>query len=146
MTHSAGGTTPAPATFAVSRRAILAGACAAAALAAGCAGRGGSADGTGGASQALLGSTPDIPVGGGKVFSAQEVVVTQPTAGTFRAFSAICTHQGCQVTEVLDGRINCPCHGSQFAIADGAVVRGPARDPLPSREVTVEGTSLKLAG
>ncbi|MEJ7704052.1 MAG: Rieske (2Fe-2S) protein [Geodermatophilaceae bacterium] len=95
-------------------------------------------------SQKTLGSTSDIPVGGGTVFADQEVVVTQPTAGAFRAFSAICTHRGCTVNEVVDGTINCPCHGSKYSAADGSVVTGPAQMPLPRREVTVEGGSLKL--
>ena len=56
----------------------------------------------------------DIPVGGGKVFDKLKVVITQPTAGDFKAFSAICTHQGCLVSTVGNGRINCPCHGSSF--------------------------------
>lgn len=101
--------------------------------------RGGSASGSG-----RLGSTSEIPVGGGAIFSAQEVVVTQPSAGTFCAFSSICPHQGCLVTEVVDNTITCPCHGSQFAAADGAVLRGPAQQPLPPREVTVDGGSLRL--
>ena len=69
----------------------------------------------------------DIPVGGGKVFDALKVVVTQPTAGDFKAFSAICTHQGCTVNGVSNGVITCPCHGSTFDIATGAVDAG-ARD------------------
>ena len=53
----------------------------------------------------------DIPVGGGKVFDALKVVVTQPTAGDYKAFSAVCTHQGCTVNGVSNGVITCPCHG-----------------------------------
>jgi Rieske Fe-S protein len=68
-----------------------------------------------------LAKTSDIPVGGGKIFKAEKVVVTQPKAGEFRAFSAICTHQGCPVGSVSGGTINCPCHGSKFKIADASV-------------------------
>src|SRR5689334_20084873 len=46
---------------------------------------------------AALATTTEIPVGGGKVFAGQNVVITQPSAGTFKGFSATCTHQGCQV-------------------------------------------------
>jgi Rieske Fe-S protein len=87
----------------------------------------------------------DIAVGGGSVFPDQQVVVTQPTAGTFRAFSAVCTHQGCTVTDVTDGTINCPCHGSKFAIADGAPAAGPATRPLDARQITVAGDGLTLS-
>ncbi|MEV4895335.1 Rieske (2Fe-2S) protein, partial [Nonomuraea sp. NPDC055795] len=92
-----------------------------------------------------LGSTADVPVGGGKIFASEKIVVTQPKAGEFKAFSASCTHSGCTVGSVSDGTINCPCHGSKFAIADGAVVKGPAAKPLPAKDVTVEGDQIKLA-
>lgn len=92
-----------------------------------------------------LASTADIPVGGGEVFADQNVVVTQPEAGTFKAFSAVCTHQGCTVSKVAAGTIDCPCHGSKFAIADGSVVDGPASSPLEERQVTVSGDTIQLA-
>lgn len=79
-----------------------------------------------------------IPEGGGVILSAEKVVVTQPSAGQFKAFSAICTHQGCPVDSVAK-TIGCSCHGSQFAIADGAVVQGPATQPLPAKTATVDG-------
>ncbi|MEJ3746704.1 Rieske (2Fe-2S) protein [Actinomycetes bacterium KLBMP 9797] len=87
----------------------------------------------------------DIPVGGGKIFGDQKVVVTQPQAGTVKAFSTACTHQGCEVTTVEDGTINCPCHGSRFAIADGSVDGGPAPRPLSPVAVTVTGDAITLA-
>ncbi|UOX92376.1 Rieske (2Fe-2S) protein [Amycolatopsis sp. FBCC-B4732] len=92
-----------------------------------------------------LGPAADIPVGGGKVFADKQVVVTQPAAGTFAAFSAVCTHQGCTVDAVADGTINCPCHGSKFKIADGSVANGPASQPLPKKAVTVTGGKVTLA-
>ncbi|MEU7787370.1 Rieske (2Fe-2S) protein [Amycolatopsis sp. NPDC049159] len=92
-----------------------------------------------------LGPAGDIPVGGGKVFADKQVVVTQPAAGTFAAFSAVCTHQGCTVDAVADGTINCPCHGSKFKIADGSVANGPASQPLPKKAVTVTGGKVTLA-
>lgn len=93
-----------------------------------------------------LGPTSGVPVGGGTVYSAERVVVTQPAAGTFHAFSAICTHQGCVVDSVSDGAIHCPCHGSAFSISDGAVLHGPAPDPLPTATVVVTGSDLVLDG
>ncbi|MFF4188794.1 Rieske (2Fe-2S) protein [Streptomyces sp. NPDC001691] len=92
----------------------------------------------------VLGRTTDIPVGGGKVFAEQKIVVTQPEAGTFKGFSAVCTHQGCTVTSVSGGTINCPCHGSKYRVADASVAGGPAPRPLPARQITVDKDSILL--
>ena len=73
----------------------------------------------------------DVPVGGGKVFSDAKVVATQPTAGQFKGFSAICTHQGNPVGSVQGGQIVCPFHNSHFNITDGSPVSGPAQSPSP---------------
>lgn len=91
-----------------------------------------------------IGSTADIPVGGGKVDENAKVVVTQPVAGTFKAFTAVCTHQGCLVTKVVDSVISCPCHGSQFSAFDGTVKQGPATQPLAEQKLTVDNGTLKL--
>jgi Rieske Fe-S protein len=102
----------------------------------------------GGASSGSGGSAikaGDIPVGGGKIYANDNVVVTQPTAGQFKAFGTTCPHAGCQVTKVADGTINCPCHGSQFSIADGSVKAGPAPKGLTAKTVTKSGTDLKIA-
>ena len=106
-----------------------------------------SGGGSGGAAAAgtKLAATSDVPVGGGLVLPDAALVITQPKAGTFKAFSAICTHQGCTVSTVEDGTINCPCHGSQFAIADGSVVNGPAQKPLPAQKIKVSGGSITAA-
>ncbi|HET6211990.1 MAG TPA: Rieske (2Fe-2S) protein [Micromonosporaceae bacterium] len=133
----------------ISRRAIVSGAGAALAgvALAGCSTYGGSSGQPAPDTQATGGpvaKTADIPVGGGKLVSNGKVVVTQPRAGTFTAFSAICTHQGCAVSEIKDGTINCPCHGSRFAVADGSVANGPATEPLPAVKITVNGDSIAL--
>jgi nitrite reductase/ring-hydroxylating ferredoxin subunit len=73
-----------------------------------------------------------VPVGGGVILTDQNIVVTQPTKGTFEGFGATCTHQGCQVASVAGGTINCPCHGSQFSIQDGSNVTGPSGSPAGS--------------
>ena len=91
-----------------------------------------------------LGPTSDVPVGGGKIYAEHVVVVTQPTAGTFKCFSATCTHSGCLLHDVTGGTINCTCHGSQFSIADGSVARPPAERPLPAEQITVAGGQITL--
>ncbi|MFD7326351.1 Rieske (2Fe-2S) protein [Streptomyces sp. NPDC059875] len=94
---------------------------------------------------APLAKTADIPVGGGKVLADQGVVITQPAAGEFKAFSSKCTHQGCAVSGVADGVITCPCHQSLFDASDGSVKGGPATSPLPPTPIKVEGDAITLA-
>ncbi|MCZ0989953.1 Rieske (2Fe-2S) protein [Streptomyces diastatochromogenes] len=113
------------------------------ALAAGCGSESTKSD-TSPGSQDLT-KTGAVPEGGGKIFKDQKVVVTQPTKGEFKAFSAICTHMGCTVNQVADGTIDCPCHGSKYHIADGSVAHGPATKPLPPKTIKVEGNSIRLA-
>ncbi|MDX3236807.1 Rieske (2Fe-2S) protein [Streptomyces sp. ME03-5709C] len=86
----------------------------------------------------------DVPVGGGTVITNKKVVVTQPKAGEFKAFSAVCTHQGCLVNSVSDGTINCPCHGSKFRITDASVAAGPAEKPLPAETIVEKGGEIFL--
>jgi Rieske Fe-S protein len=148
-----------------SRRALLAGACAACAAAlAGCARYGtsnglagspaqgggypapaGTGSSAGAAGPVILAKTTDIPVGGGMVLTGRRIVITQPQAGTFHAFTAICTHLGCLVNAVSGGTINCPCHGSRYSIVNGSVVGGPAPLPLAAVSITVQGTSILQA-
>ncbi|WP_432056712.1 Rieske (2Fe-2S) protein [Streptomyces sp. bgisy022] len=145
-------------THQATRRTVLltAGAAGATALTAACGGGGaggdtGSATDTGtsgpdadGGGRELL-RTDDVPVGGGTVLGEEKIVVTQPSEGEFKAFSAICTHQNCLVSTVADGTIDCPCHGSRFRIADGSVERGPATRPLPEERITVDGNTIRTA-
>jgi len=97
------------------------------------------------AGPASLASTADIPVGGGKILAAKQIVITQPKSGEFHGFSAVCTHAGCIVGTVSGGTINCPCHGSRFSITNGSVVNGPAASPLPPVGIKVQGTSIVQA-
>lgn len=140
-------------TMGSTRRTVLAtGAAGTAALLMGCGEYGGddngdtaersSPGGTGADGGEELAKTADIPVGGGKIFDDEKIVVTQPEEGDFKAFSAVCTHLGCIVSSVSDETINCACHGSRFKIADGAVARGPATEPLPAEKITVAGNSI----
>jgi Rieske Fe-S protein len=88
-----------------------------------------------------IAKTSDVPVGSGVIVG--EVVVTQPSAGVFKGFSAKCTHKGCTVDKVADGTIDCPCHGSKFNL-DGSVANGPAQKPLVAEAVSVQGDSIIL--
>ncbi|MFF8575444.1 Rieske (2Fe-2S) protein [Streptomyces sp. NPDC015408] len=115
----------------------------AAAFAVGCGG-GDSGDAETSAGQELT-TTDGIPVRGGRVLAERKIVVTQPEPGDFKAFSAVCTHQGCIVSDVRDGTIDCACHNSRFSVADGSVEQGPATEPLPEKRITVEGNSVRLA-
>jgi nitrite reductase/ring-hydroxylating ferredoxin subunit len=115
------------------------------------AGNGGSTPAAGGTATSAASSAPpagalattsQIPDGGGKIIDGKNIVITQPESGSFRAFTAICTHQGCIVSSVANGTINCPCHGSKYSIKDGSVVHGPAPSPLAAIAIKVEGTSI----
>ena len=112
-------------------------------------GNGGGVDGEpgsdGGSSGGALASTTDIPVGSGAVFQDAKVVITQPSEGEFKAFSAVCTHQGCTVNSVKGDTIQCNCHGSQFSTVDGSVKRGPATKGLATKKVTVDGDNLNVS-
>ena len=107
-----------------------------------------SASGGGGSTAAAQGSalatTSEIPVGSGKIFTSEKVVVTQPNSGDFKAFSAVCTHMGCIVATISNGTIDCPCHGSQYSISTGAVVGGPAPSPLPAQAIKLTGSNIFL--
>jgi Rieske Fe-S protein len=94
---------------------------------------------------AVLASTSDVPVGGCLVVPDAKVVLTQPTEGDFKAFTAVCTHQGCLVETSRDGEIPCPCHGSRFSLEDGSPQSGPATAPLAAVEITVDGDSITQA-
>lgn len=84
-----------------------------------------------------------VPEGSGMVKDG--FIVTQPTAGTFKAFSNICTHQGCPITDISGSTIMCFCHGSEFNL-DGTVKRGPAARPLMAAKITESGSNLDVSG
>ena len=90
----------------------------------------------------VITKTSDVPVGSGVI--ANDVVVTQPSAGVFKGFSTTCPHRGCAVNKVADGTIDCPCHGSKFNL-DGTVAKGPATEPLEAKAVLVQGDSIVRA-
>ena len=90
-------------------------------------------------------ATTDVPVGSGVILADDKVVVTQPTEGDIKVFSAICTHTGCPVGNIKGAVITCPCHGSTFDAATGDVINGPASAPLPAVDFTVEGDQVVLS-
>ena len=97
------------------------------------------------ASGDVITTTAEVPVGGGRIFPDQQVVVTQPTKGEFKCFTAVCTHQGCIVSSVSYGGIRCECHGSGFSIEDGSAVNPPATQPLAEKQIKVKGDTITLA-
>lgn len=132
----------------IDRRRAVAGAAAAGIgvpLLAACGGDEGGSGGSGGDSSGPLTTTAEVPVGGGTILGDEEVVVTQPTEGDFKAFTSVCTHQGCQVGKVEEGQIICGCHGSEFSAEDGSVTKGPATAPLEEVPITVAGDQISLA-
>jgi nitrite reductase/ring-hydroxylating ferredoxin subunit len=108
-------------------------------------GSGGSSAGSGGAAGTALAKTSDIPVGSGKIFKEQKVVVVQPAQGQFKAYDATCTHRGCEVGSVSGNTIDCPCHGSKFKISDGSVASPPATESLKEMQINVQGDQITLA-
>jgi nitrite reductase/ring-hydroxylating ferredoxin subunit len=109
---------------------------------------GGSTGGTGngtGSNPTPLASTSEVPVGGGIILPDEKVVLTQPTQGEFKAYSAICKHQGFDVTRVEGGEIICDVHGSRYDLATGEVTSPPAPAPLDEVAITVEGDRILAA-
>ncbi|MDN5795978.1 MAG: Rieske (2Fe-2S) protein [Intrasporangium sp.] len=88
--------------------------------------------------------TSEIPLDGGKVIAGARVVITQPAEGTFKAFDAICPHQGCEVTDIVDNVIRCPCHGSTFDATTGERIAGPAPRGLTTLPVTLTGSTISV--
>jgi Rieske Fe-S protein len=117
---------------------------AAAAVTAAC-GNSDSGSGSSGSTAPATVEVADLSVGGGAILLDQKVIVTEPEKGVYKAFSAVCTHQGCVVSSVADGKINCACHGSAFSTVDGSVITGPATAPLAPLKTTVSGGTITVS-
>jgi nitrite reductase/ring-hydroxylating ferredoxin subunit len=89
----------------------------------------------------------DIPIGSGKKYDVEgtPILITQPRAGEFRGFSAICTHAGFVMNNVANSEIKCDNHGALYSAEDGSVISGPAPRALGKVEVTVEGDDLLVS-
>ena len=91
-------------------------------------------------------ATSKVPVGGGVILENADYVVTQPSKGEYKAFSKICTHQGCPVASVGDGVIHCDCHGSEYSIEDGSVTNPPATKGLAEAKTTTFEKKVYVTG
>jgi Rieske Fe-S protein len=108
-------------------------------------GRTDSGGGGGSSASGAIGKTSEVPVGGAKIFKAEKVMVSQPNEGEFKAFSTVCTHQGCPITKLDGDEIECGCHGSRFMVADGSVAKGPATKALKELKATVTADNLTVS-
>jgi cytochrome b6-f complex iron-sulfur subunit len=108
-----------------------------------------SGGGSGGAAGTVLAALSDVPDGSGLVVNGKGPrngpVLIVRTGSDVKAYDARCTHQGTTVRPPVNGVITCPQHGSQFDAATGAVKRVPAKTPLVSLAVKVDGTNVVLA-
>jgi thiosulfate dehydrogenase [quinone] large subunit len=97
-----------------------------------------------------IGLAKDVPVGGAASFTDPRTgdpsIVIQATAGKFVAFDAVCPHAGCTVAyDKSSAVIACPCHGSQFNAATGAVEVGPAATGLTPITIATDGSGQLYA-
>jgi nitrite reductase/ring-hydroxylating ferredoxin subunit len=91
--------------------------------------------------------TTDIPIGSGKKFDVDgvQILITQPRAGEFRGFSAVCTHAGFVMSNMANSEIKCDNHGAVYSADDGSVLSGPAPRALGKVTVTIEGDEVLVS-
>lgn len=85
----------------------------------------------------------DVPVASAAITS--NFVVTQPSEGTFEAYSNVCPHAGCKVSLVKQQSIVCQCHGSEFSVQDGSRTAGPSTAGLAAAKLTESGDQLTVS-
>jgi nitrite reductase/ring-hydroxylating ferredoxin subunit len=93
--------------------------------------------------------TDDIEAGGMRAFDVRGIKVAVANVdGAFYAFGDTCTHMGCSLAggDLEETTVICPCHGSEFDVTSGAVLQGPAREPVATYETRVEGDNLEVKG
>jgi 3-phenylpropionate/trans-cinnamate dioxygenase ferredoxin subunit len=73
-------------------------------------------------------------------------VTVARVGGSLHAFDDTCTHRQCSLAEgdLEEATVTCPCHGSQFDVATGAVLHPPASEPVKTYPVRVEGDDLQV--
>jgi cytochrome b6-f complex iron-sulfur subunit len=132
----------------LTRRTVLVGGIAVAGTAglaalAGCSTKSSAATAPSATGSSVLASVASIPVGNAvsATLDGKPILISQPVAGQIVAFTAICTHQGCTVAPA-GKEFKCPCHGSVYNAATGAVITGPAPLPLAAIPVKVEAGNV----
>jgi nitrite reductase/ring-hydroxylating ferredoxin subunit len=90
--------------------------------------------------------TTDVRVGGMRAVTVggKSLLITQPRRGTFRAFDATCTHEGCLVTQLVGTRLVCGCHGAKFDSNTGAAAGGPVVRGLTKIRVSVARNQVRV--
>lgn len=89
----------------------------------------------------------DTAVGSSTYYSGARIIVTQPTDGDFRAFDAVCPHEGCMASgRSSEGALVCPCHNSVFDPSTGEPISGPAASGLTALTVETDGGDLLIRG
>jgi len=93
-----------------------------------------------------LGASAQLPRNQGALYAdptdGQPDIIIRHSDGSLNAFSAVCTHQGCEVGYQGGGQIQCPCHGGLYNARTGAVEGGPPPAPLPPRRVLERGGTI----
>jgi len=89
-----------------------------------------------------LGKADEVPVGGAKLYTDENVVVSRPSADKYAAFSTICTHRQCPITMLEGTELTCSCHGSKFDATTGKVLHDPATVPLTKLPVEVKNGKI----
>lgn len=104
---------------------------------------------TGGSGSEAIAQVSDVEAGSAVSFQndGEPAVLVRLRNEEFVAYSAVCTHQGCEVAyEAGEGTLNCPCHGSVFDPSQGAQPQsGPAQRPLSDIPVEVQGGEVVRA-
>jgi 3-phenylpropionate/trans-cinnamate dioxygenase ferredoxin subunit len=96
-----------------------------------------------------VGRVDDLEEGGIRAFDVRGVrIAVAYVNGEFHAFDDTCTHMRCSLAEgdLEETTVICPCHGSEFDVRSGAVLQGPAREPVETYEMRVEGDNLEIKG
>jgi nitrite reductase/ring-hydroxylating ferredoxin subunit len=91
----------------------------------------------------------DLKEGEMRVFDVRgNKIAVANVAGTYYAFDDTCTHLQCSLAEgdLEETTVICPCHSSEFDVTNGAVLQGPAREPVEIYETQVEGGNLEIKG